>query len=104
MYYIYGLLTCSLSRYLYVRWGLDLSNIVAFVGELGDTDYEGLLGGVHKTVILKGVGTSARKLHANRNFPLEHVLPVDNPNVVQSEGCSDKDIRASLVKLRILKG
>ncbi|PRQ26709.1 putative sucrose-phosphate synthase [Rosa chinensis] len=91
-------------RYLYVRWGLDLSNIVTFVGELGDTDYEGLLGGVHKTVILKGVGTSARKLHANRNFPLEHVLPVDNPNVVQSEGSSDKDIRASLVKLRILKG
>nr|QPB75011.1 sucrose-phosphate synthase 3 [Rubus x loganobaccus] len=91
-------------RYLYVRWGLDLSNIVAFVGELGDTDYEGLLGGVHKTVILKGVGGNARKLHANRNYPLEHVFPVDSPNVVQSEGSSGKNIQASLVKLRILQG
>lgn len=81
-----------------------MSNIVAFVGELGDTDYEGLLGGVHKTVILKGVGGNARKLHANRNYPLEHVFPVDSPNVVQSEGSSGKNIQASLVKLRILQG
>ncbi|KAF3954467.1 hypothetical protein ACB098_01G105600 [Castanea mollissima] len=91
-------------RYLFVRWGMDLSNTVVFVGECGDTDYEGLLGGVRKTVILKGVGTGAHKLHANRNYPLEHVFPFDSPNVVQTEGCNSDDIRASLGKLGVLKG
>jgi sucrose-phosphate synthase len=83
---------------------MDLSNTVVFVGECGDTDYEGLLGGIHKTLILKGIGTGARKLHANRNYPLEHVLQSDSPNVVQAEGCNSHDIRASLEKLGVLKG
>ncbi|KAJ7958793.1 Sucrose phosphate synthase [Quillaja saponaria] len=92
-------------RYLYVRWGVSLSNIVVFVGECGDTDYEGLLGGMHKTVILKGVGKDARKLlHSNRSYPLEHVLTLDSPNIFQTEGCNIDDIRASLEKLRVLKG
>ncbi|GAV60532.1 Glycos_transf_1 domain-containing protein/S6PP domain-containing protein/Glyco_trans_4_4 domain-containing protein [Cephalotus follicularis] len=89
-------------RYLYIRWGMDLSDVVVFVGECGDTDYEGLLGGVHKTVILKGVGSNARKLHANRNYPLEDVTPFDSPNLVQTEICDIDNIRASLGKLGIL--
>ncbi|XP_057510937.1 probable sucrose-phosphate synthase 1 isoform X1 [Actinidia eriantha] len=91
-------------RYLYVRWGVDLSSMVVFVGECGDTDYEGLLGGVHKTVILKGVCVDARKLHTNRNYPLEHVVPSDSPNLVESEGCNNINIRATLVKLGVVKG
>uniref|UniRef100_A0A5B6ZJ78 Sucrose-phosphate synthase n=1 Tax=Davidia involucrata TaxID=16924 RepID=A0A5B6ZJ78_DAVIN len=90
-------------RYLYVRWGVDLSNIVVFVGECGDTDYEGLLGGVHKTVILKGICTDARKLHTNRSYPLEDVVPLNSPNVVESEGCNSNGIRASLGKLGVFK-
>ncbi|PQM32695.1 putative sucrose-phosphate synthase 1 [Prunus yedoensis var. nudiflora] len=90
-------------RYLYVRWGLNLSTAVVFVGESGDTDYEGLLGGLHRTVILKGVSCGARKLHANRNYSLEDVFPNDSPNMTQSEGCSQENIRASLSKLGILK-
>ncbi|KAF9662113.1 hypothetical protein SADUNF_Sadunf18G0019500 [Salix dunnii] len=91
-------------RYLNVRWGTELSNIVVFTGECGDTDYEGLLGGLHKTVVLKGVGSSSLKLHANRNYPLEDVMPFDNPNLVQAGGCNAKDIKDSLEKLGILKG
>ncbi|KAF8407163.1 hypothetical protein HHK36_006289 [Tetracentron sinense] len=93
-------------RYLYIRWGTDLSNMVVFAGESGDTDYEGLLGGVHKTVILKGLCSSAHNhLHANRNYPLEDVVAFDSPNIVQTtEGCSSNDIRASLGKLGVLKG
>ncbi|KAJ6673986.1 SUCROSE-PHOSPHATE SYNTHASE 2-RELATED [Salix viminalis] len=91
-------------RYLHVRWGTELSNIVVFTGECGDTDYEGLLGGLHKTVVLKGVGSSSLKLHANRNYPLEDVMPFDNPNLVQAGGCKAKDIKESLEKLGILKG
>lgn len=90
-------------RYLYVRWGVDLSNIVVFVGESGDTDYEGLLGGVHKTVILKGVCAS-NQLHANRTYPLTDVVPFDSPNIVQmTEECSGSDIRSSLEKVGVLK-
>jgi sucrose-phosphate synthase len=81
-----------------------LSNIVIFTGECGDTDYEGLLGGLHKTVVLKGVGSSSLKLHANRSYPLEDVAPFDNPNFVQAGGCNAEDIKESLEKLGILKG
>lgn len=83
---------------------MDLSSVVVFVGECGDTDYEGLIGGVHKTVILKGVASDARKLHANRNYPLEDVISLDSPNVVQVEDCKSNDIRTALGKLGVLKG
>lgn len=80
--------------------------MVVFVGESGDTDYEGLLSGIHKSIILKGVCTSAiNQLHANRNYPLSDVLPVDSPNIVQAtEECSSDDIRSSLEKVGFLKG
>ncbi|KAL4302163.1 hypothetical protein GQ457_10G018100 [Hibiscus cannabinus] len=90
-------------RYLYIRWGMELSNVTVFVGECGDTDYESLLGGVHKTVILKGIGNNALKLHSNRSYPLEQVLPFDSPNIVQAEGCCNEDVRASLRKLGVIK-
>ncbi|GMH07032.1 hypothetical protein Nepgr_008872 [Nepenthes gracilis] len=92
-------------RYLYVRWRMELSNFVVFVGEYGDTDYEGLLGGIHKTVILKGICSDAHKLHANRSYPLEHVMPFDSPNMVHTDGGNLlEEIKASLGKLGILKG
>ncbi|THG23854.1 hypothetical protein TEA_000871 [Camellia sinensis var. sinensis] len=96
----------GLHWYLYLRWGVDLSKMVVFVGESGDTDYEGLLGGIHKSVILKGVCSSASTiLHANRNYPLSDVLPFDSPNIVQTtEECSSADLRTSLEKFGLLKG
>ncbi|XP_043701079.1 probable sucrose-phosphate synthase 1 [Telopea speciosissima] len=92
-------------RYLYVRWGVELSNMVVFVGEYGDTDYVGLIGGVHKTIIFKGVCSSASALlHSSITYPLEDVVPVDSPNIVQTtEQCSSNDIRVSLGKLGVLK-
>jgi sucrose-phosphate synthase len=88
-------------RYLCVRWGVDLSKMVVFVGECGDTDSEGLLGGLHKSVILKGTcGSAINQLHANRSDPLSDVMPSDSPNIVQTtEECGSDDIRASLEKL-----
>ncbi|KAK4404175.1 putative sucrose-phosphate synthase 1 [Sesamum angolense] len=59
-------------RYLYLRWAMDLSKVVVFVGESGDTDYEGLLGGVHKSVVLTGVCSSASsQLHGLTKLPLQ---------------------------------
>ncbi|XAR66858.1 Sucrose-phosphate synthase [Bertholletia excelsa] len=91
-------------RYLYLRWGMDLSKVVVFVGESGDTDYEGLLGGVHKSVILMGVSTGSSQLHANRSYPLSDVLSLDSPTVAPvTEECSSDDVRAALEKLGLLK-
>ncbi|KAJ0724321.1 putative sucrose-phosphate synthase [Helianthus annuus] len=93
-------------RYLYLRWGMDLSKVVVFIGESGDTDYEGFLGGVHKSVILKGVGNGiSDQLHANRVYPLSDVWPTDSANIVQTrEEFGVADIRESLGKLGVLKG
>nr|ADG01611.1 sucrose phosphate synthase [Xerophyta humilis] len=90
-------------RYLYVRWGTELSNMVVFVGETGDTDYEGLLSGVHKSVILKGVckSTSDRRF-SSRNYSLSDVVAFDNPNILQIEP-ECKDIQSALNKLGMLK-
>lgn len=90
-------------RFLFIRWGAELSKFVVFVGESGDTDYEGLLGGVHKTVVLKGVCAEASKLHTNRKYPLEHVVPYDSPNMVQTERCTVEEIKSSFGKLGILR-
>lgn len=92
-------------RYLYLRWGVELSKMVVVAGECGDTDYEGLLGGLHKSVVLKGVGSNAiSQLHTNRNYPLSDVLAFDSPNIVQTtEGCDSDDIRAALEKLEVVK-
>ncbi|KAM0933897.1 putative sucrose-phosphate synthase [Dioscorea sansibarensis] len=92
-------------RYLHVRWGTELSNMVVFVGENGDTDYEGFLGGVHKTVILSTLchNTENKQLHANRGYPLEDVVAFDSPNIIRTEnGCSSSDIKLALSKLGIL--
>ncbi|KAL2929776.1 putative sucrose-phosphate synthase [Bienertia sinuspersici] len=89
-------------RYLFVRWGVDLSKMVVFVGECGDSDYEGLLGGVHKTVILKGVcNTALKSLHGNRNYPLSHVVSLDSLNISEvREGCNSSEIQSIVTKLR----
>lgn len=90
-------------RYLHVRWGIDLSNVVVFVGESGDSDYEGLLGGVHKNVVLKGTCRDTSNIHINRNYPLEHVVSTDHPNTVECEDCSTEGIAAALNKLGVGK-
>lgn len=95
---------CFSSRYLYVRWGFELSKMVVFVGERGDTDYEGLVGGLHNSVILKGVGSSAQ-VHNNRSYPLSDVISLDSPNIVEAtEGSSSADIQALIEKVGYLKG
>ncbi|GAB2300289.1 putative protein serine/threonine kinase [Dionaea muscipula] len=100
-------------RYLCVRWGVDLSKMAVFVGDqCRDTDYEGLLGGLHKTVILNGSvggsisnagGEALNLLHASRAYPLSQVMPIDSPNLVEvAEDCSLNDIHAALAKLGFL--
>ncbi|KAJ7525069.1 hypothetical protein O6H91_17G034800 [Diphasiastrum complanatum] len=80
-------------RYMFVRWGLDVANMYVFVGETGDTDYEELLAGTHKTIILKGVlkGTSEHLLRSNGSYTKEDIVPSDSPNIVSTEGVFGSD-------------
>lgn len=78
--------------------------MVAFVGESGDTDYEGLLRGVHKTIILKGAFNLApSQLHSARSYPLRDVVDFDSPTLTQCEGCSTNGIQLALSQLGLLK-
>ena len=87
---------------MFVRWGIDLAKMVVFVGESGDTDYEGLLGGLHKSVVLEGVSCSASNaLHTNRSYPLTDVISLESNNVVHAP--LDSDVREALKKLELLE-
>lgn len=79
--------------------------MVVFVGESGDTDYEGLLSGLHKTVVLKGACSStSNQVHANRSYPLTDVIPFDSPNIIQTaEDWASSELRSCLEKLEVLK-
>ncbi|XP_009786823.1 sucrose-phosphate synthase 4 [Nicotiana sylvestris] len=91
-------------RYLSVRWGVDLSSMVVFVGEKGDTDYEGLLVGLHKTVILKGSVEYASEmlLHNEDSFRTDDVVPRDSTNIRAAEGYEPQDISGALEKLEVM--
>lgn len=68
--------------------------MVVFLGESGDTDYGGLFGRLHKTVILSGTCKSNQSsLLARRTYSLEHVAAFESPSIVQtSEGYNRNDL------------
>lgn len=74
-------------RYLFVRWGLDVANMHVFVGETGDTDYEEMLAGLHKTIILKGAVDrgSEKLLRGSGSYQREDIVPSESPNIVSTE-------------------
>lgn len=93
-----------LCRYLSVKWGIDLSKVVAFVGEKGDTDHEELLSGMHKTLILRGSVEygSEKQLHTGNTSKREDAVPQESPNIVFVEKNHDaRDILAALEALGI---
>ncbi|CAM0879543.1 unnamed protein product [Alopecurus aequalis] len=84
-------------RYLYIRWGVELSNMTVVVGESGDTDYEGLLGGVHKTIILKGSFNAApNQLHAARSYSLQDAVSFDKPGIAEVKGYVPDNLKSAL--------
>ncbi|KAI3821341.1 hypothetical protein L1987_08907 [Smallanthus sonchifolius] len=90
-------------RYLSIRWGMDLSKMFAFVGEKGDTDYEDLFAGLHKTVVLKDSVEygSEKLLRSKESFKKEDMVPTENSNIVVSKGYEVHDISAALKTLGI---
>ncbi|EHA8587408.1 sucrose-phosphate synthase [Cocos nucifera] len=89
-------------RYLSIRWDIDLSKVVVFVGEQGDTDHEELLPGLHKTLVLKGLVKhgSDKLLRDVDSYKREDVVPVENPNIVSpAEGYDISEIQSSIEKI-----
>jgi sucrose-phosphate synthase len=90
-------------RYLYIRWGVELANREASTGDPGATDYEGLLGGVHKTIILKGSFNAApNQLHAARSYSLEDVISFDKPGIASVEGYLPDSLKSALQQFGVL--
>lgn len=87
-----------------MRWGIDISKMFMFVGERGDTDYEDLLVGLHKTVILKGTVEYASEvlLHAEDSFKRDDVVPQNSTNIFRAEGYETSDISRALETLKMI--
>ena len=97
------ILVCKF-RYLSVKWGIDLSKVAVFVGEKGDTDYEELVAGIQKTIVLRGAVEygSERLLHSEDSFKREDVFSQDSPSIIYAEkSYEDCDISAILELLKV---
>jgi sucrose-phosphate synthase len=90
-------------RYLSVKWGIDLSKLVVFMGEKGNTDYDDLLAGLHKTIIVKGSVDfgSENLLRREDGFKREDAVPEESPNITSSENCEAHNIKAAVQALGI---
>ncbi|KAH6816225.1 sucrose phosphate synthase 3F [Perilla frutescens var. frutescens] len=75
-------------RYLFVRWRLNVANMCVILGETGDTDYEEMISGTHKTLIMKDVvgKGSEELLRTSGSYLRDDIVPGDSPLVAQIKG------------------
>nr|AAZ85400.1 sucrose-phosphate synthase 2 [Physcomitrium patens] len=87
-------------RYFFARWNVDVANMFVVLGETGDTDYEELLSGTHKTIIVKDIveGGSEKKLRATGNYGREDVAPAENSNMIVVEANATCDLLLDALK------
>lgn len=59
-----------------------------FLGETGDTDYEEMISGNHKTIIMKGVVTkgSEELLRTSGSYLKEDIVPPESPLIMYLNG------------------
>lgn len=70
-------------RYLFVRWGLNVSNMYVILGDKGDTDHEEMVAGCHKTIILNGVvqqKASSSERNWSESCQKEDMVPIEHEN------------------------
>ncbi|KAK4404029.1 putative sucrose-phosphate synthase 2 [Sesamum angolense] len=82
-------------RYIFVRWRLNVANMYVILGETGDTDYEEMISGTHKTLIMKGavVKGSEELLRPTASCLRDDIVPRDSPLVAYTkEGSKAEDI------------
>ncbi|KAJ8449655.1 hypothetical protein Cgig2_001311 [Carnegiea gigantea] len=87
-------------RYLFVRWGLNVANMYLFLGETGDTDYEELIGGTHKTIIMKGVVDRGSEdlLRTAGSYFRDDIVPEGSPFIAYTENDPKAAVIADILK------
>ncbi|XP_021801925.1 probable sucrose-phosphate synthase 2 [Prunus avium] len=87
-------------RYLFVRWRLNVANMYVFLGESGDTDYEEMISGTHKTIIMKGVVAkgSEELLRTSGSYLRDDIVPPESPLVTYVSGKAKADEIANALK------
>ncbi|CAI8586785.1 unnamed protein product [Vicia faba] len=88
-------------RYLFVRWRLNVANMYVILGETGDTDYEELISGTHKTIIMKGVVSqgSEELLRGPGSYQRDDVVPNESPLVAYVSDTREETIADVLKQL-----
>ncbi|XP_071705969.1 probable sucrose-phosphate synthase 2 [Rutidosis leptorrhynchoides] len=88
-------------RYFFVRWRLNVANMYLVLGETGDTDYEELISGTHKTLIFKGVVKkgSEELLRTTGSYLKEDIVPGESPLVAHVSKTNAEEIASALTKL-----
>ncbi|KAL5702802.1 sucrose-phosphate synthase [Ranunculus cassubicifolius] len=87
-------------RYLFVRWGLNVANMYVVLGETGDTDYEELISGTHKTLIMKGVVEkgSEELLRTTGSYLKDDIVPGGSPLVAYTTSGAKADEISKVLK------
>lgn len=86
-------------RYLFVRWGLSVTNMYVILGDKGDTDHEELISGSHKTVIMNGIVErgSDDLLRTAGSYQREDIVPGESPLIVYTkDGIRSEEIMTAL--------
>ncbi|PWA63428.1 sucrose-phosphate synthase 2 [Artemisia annua] len=80
---------------------LNVANMYVVLGETGDTDYEELIAGTHKTLIFKGVVKkgSEELLRTSGSYLKEDIVPPESPLVSYVNGTKAEEIASTLTKL-----
>ncbi|GLT52340.1 hypothetical protein SLA2020_256880 [Shorea laevis] len=87
-------------RYLFVRWRLNVANMFVILGETGDTDYEELISGTHKTLIMKGVVTKGSDKLLRATDLSDDMFPTESPFITSiSDGAKAEDIANALKQI-----
>ncbi|KAH7573018.1 hypothetical protein JRO89_XS03G0051800 [Xanthoceras sorbifolium] len=85
-------------RYLFVRWRLNVANMYVILGESGDTDYEELISGTHKTLILKGVAQKGSEELLRVTDLRDDIVPSESPLIAHVNAEAKVDEIANALK------
>ncbi|GLT61021.1 hypothetical protein SLA2020_337570 [Shorea laevis] len=87
-------------RYLFVRWRLNVANMFVILGETGDTDYEELISGTHKTLIMKGVVAKGSDQLLRTTDLKDDIFPAESPFITSiSDGAKAEEIANALKQI-----
>lgn len=85
---------------MFVRWRLNVANMNVILGESGDTDYEELISGTHKTIIMRDVVAkdSEELLRTSGSYQRDDIVPGESPLVTYVSGKATTDELADALK------